>query len=234
MYKLLKIELMKVDCKHYLGIAFLIPVVVLAFLYFFASIPHFDPTVQISDSEIASYSFILNMAFLLNSAGFIFLGATMLGKLIIESYSNKNIYLTLSYPVSRERIFFSKLGIVCLLGSILSALSLAIIDIVFLSAEKILPLVHDQLNIHLLVKQIPMIFLSILLIPAIDTCSLWIGWKKRSIALTFFSSLVLFSLVGNSASLGTNTLFYIFTIFYFFGALFSSLSLVNQVKRIEV
>lgn len=232
--KLFQIELKKVNFKTYLGIALLIPIIVLMFVYFFASIPHFEPSVRTTDPEILSYTFILLMAFLLNTAAFTFLCATMMGKVVMDAYSEKNVYLTLSYPVSRRKLFLTKLSLVSLFCGGLSLLSFGFVSAIFLSIESLAPIVYDQLSLSIFLVQLPFILLSAIIVPAIGLCSLWIGWQKNSLALLILSSIILFSLMSNSANLGTNLVFYIFTFSYLLIALIVTTSLVAKVEKLEV
>ncbi|ANK60203.1 hypothetical protein AYR54_07495 [Loigolactobacillus backii] len=232
--KLFKLELEKVDLKNYLRIALFIPLIVLIFVYFFASVPYFDATTATTDPELLSYNFILLMGFLLNTAAFTFLGATMMGKIVMNAYSEKNVYLTLSYPVSRRKLLFVKLKLVNLFCGVLSMLSFALVISIFLGIEAVIPIVQDQLTLTTYLGQLPFILLSALIVPAISLCSLWIGWKKNSLALLIFSAIILFSLMSNTASLGSGITFYAFTFIYLFLAVIVTLSLISKVDKMEV
>lgn len=194
--KLIQLELKKINTRPYLLTAISIPFISLIFMYFLAFVPKFDSSAA-HDIDLNSYSFIYSIGLIINVAGYICLGTSFISKLIIDAYNEPNIYLTLNYPVTRQKIFTAKLLTCAIFISLGVIFSSVLSSLLFFTLETLLSIVNQSLNLNDLLSFIPITFVSAPLVMSIITISLAIGWKKNSVSLTVISGILLFSIVSN-------------------------------------
>lgn len=234
MFQLMKLEMKKNDFKPYFLAAAIIMLVTLVFTYFFAAIPLFDPTVREASPEIATLSFNLMMTFILNTAAFTCLSATMLGRIVMAAYQEKNGYLTLSYPIQRKKILVSKIWLVILLNVAWTVVSIAVVDSIFLVTQSWLPFLNGPVTMELIRDQIPLIFTAVFLVASISLLALAIGWWRNSLPVILFSGLLLVCVPSNLSSLQNVFLIILVAAFYTIAATIAYHLMVNKVKRMEV
>lgn len=115
--KLIQLEMKKIALTPYLLASVLIPLVTLAMINLLAYAPQIDPSILVTDPEMGTYKFLYILSFIINVAGFSCLGTAMLGKVVMESYNDNYLYLTLSYPIARKKILRAKIFFVnCFVG----------------------------------------------------------------------------------------------------------------------
>ncbi|MGM0240413.1 hypothetical protein [Enterococcus sp. AZ103] len=234
MFKLMKLEMKKNDFKSYFLASGIILVVTLMFAYFFAAIPLIDPSVREGSPEVTTLSFKLMMVFILNTAAFTCLSTTMLGKIVMAAYQEKNGYLTLSYPIQRKKILVSKIWLVILLNTIWTIVSITVVDIIFLGTQSWLPFSNEPVTVGLLVDQIPLIFTAVFLVTSISLLALAIGWWRNSLPAALFSGLLLVCVPSNLSSLQNIFLIIVVAAIYTLAAVIAYHLMVNKVKRMEV
>ena len=200
--KLIQLEWKKISVVPYLLASILIPLAALSLVELLAYAPRIDPSILATDPEMGTYQFLFFISFVINVAGFSCLGTALLSKVIMESYSDKYIYLTLSYPTARQKVFWAKIffciafcGIGIFIGSLFT-------NVLFFISESLFPVVNDSLSYSVMLDQLPLLLVSVLLVTSISLISLAIGWWKKSVALAIVSAMVLCSIPSNLVGIG--------------------------------
>ncbi|MEG0733345.1 MAG: hypothetical protein RR470_13190 [Vagococcus sp.] len=230
--KLIKLEIKKINLMPYLLTALVMPFVSLIFMYFMAFIPKID-TSNASAIEFSSHSFIYTLGLMINIAGFVCLGTTLIGKLVISAYDDKNCYLTLSYPVARKKVLRAKLQTGLLVSSVGIILSGIFSSLLFFISESIFQIVDEPVLFNDVVNFTPLIIVAVFLVVSIITISLSIGWWKNSIPLTIVSGILIYSVSSNLLSAGLPLLL-IFTCFLSLITFITLFFLVKKVNGLEV
>lgn len=211
--KMMMLETKKISMKPYLLTGVSIPFVTLLFLYLLANVPNFDPNVLEHNPEFGLYSFLYKISFIINVAGYTCLCATMLSKIVMEAYSERNLYLTLGYPVARGKILIAKLVLCLGLCSIGVFAGIFVTNILFFFSESIFPFLSDQLTFAEIINQWPWMLTGMVLVISISLIALFIGWRKKSIALTVISAFLLNSIPSNLLTAGNETMIMILSLF---------------------
>ena len=232
--KWIQLEIRKTTMRPYLLTAYLMPFISLLLVYLMAFIPIIDPGELLRSPEIGTYTFIFQLSFLINVAGFVCLGTTMLAKMVMEAYSQRNLYLTFSYPTSRNKILLAKIGLCLFFISIGVFVSIFITNLLFFLSESVLHVVDDTLRFSLIFEQIPMMFLAILLVCSIGILALYLGWLKQSIPLTIISGLLIFSLPSNLMTMGSLPVMIGLTIFLFILSFILFQKILKRINTLEV
>ncbi|MGX7014499.1 hypothetical protein [Vagococcus silagei] len=199
--KLIKLEIKKINFIPYLIASLVMPIVSLGFMYFLSFVPHFDASVT-ADFELTNPQFIFALGLMINIAGFVCIGTALLGRIVLDAYRENTIYLTLSYPISRAKIFKAKLAtciLFCMSSVIISGLFSTLL---FFTSEKIRPILQQPMHFVYVLRTIPMIFIAAILVSSIMLIALFIGWRKKSIALTVTMGVLIFSIPSNFLALG--------------------------------
>ncbi len=231
---LIKIERQKRSLKPYLLTAGIIPLVSLMLVYLIAIVSSQPiPAPVPSGQDMSSYQFFYQISFIANVAGYVMLGAAMLIKYVMEAYSERNIYLTLGYPMSRKKVFFSKL-LLCL--SVIGPgvfISIFVTNTLFFISESVYQLADDTLNFQHVLDQLPLMLTAVVLVISICLIALFIGWLRNSIPLVIISAVLLFSIPSNLMSSGNIFIIMALTVFLFIFSLIIVALLNNKVSRLE-
>lgn len=232
---LVKIERRKKPLKPYLITAVMIPLICLLLLYLvtFVSKQPMPSSVSVGQ-DMSSYTFFYLISFISNVAGYVMLGAAMLVKYVLEAYSGKNRYLTLGYPVSRTKVFFSKLFLSLSVSGIGVFFGIFVTNSLFFLSESLYPLVDDQLMVQTVLDQLPQMVTAVVLVISICLIALFIGWLKNSVPLVMISAILLFSVPSNLVSSGNLFIIAVLTIVLFIFSLVVVGLLKNKVLRMEV
>ncbi|MGG5332889.1 hypothetical protein [Enterococcus sp. AZ163] len=231
---LVKIERQKKSLQSYLIAAVIIPLVCLMLLYLVAFVSKQPmPSSAPSGQDMNSYSFLYQISFISNVAGYVMLGATMLVKYVLEAYSDRNLYLTLGYPVSRTKVFFSKLFLCLSVTSIGVFVSIFVTNTLFFISESLFQLVEDKLTFQSVLNQLPIMLTAAVLVSSICLIALFIGWLKNSVPLVLISAILLFSIPSNLASSGNMSVIAVLTVILFIFGLIVVGVLKNKVLRLE-
>ncbi|MGM0215913.1 hypothetical protein [Enterococcus sp. AZ109] len=231
---LVQIERQKKPLKPYLITAAVIPIVSLLLVYLMAIISGLELSEPIPKAvDTSSYFFFAQISFIGNVAGFVCLGATMLVKYVMEAYSDHNIYLTLGYPVSRTKVFASKLLLCLSVIGIGVFVSIFATNTLFFISESFYQLVDDQLTFQNVLGQLPLMFTAVILVIAICLIALFIGWLKNSIPLVIISAILLYSIPSNLFSSGNTLIMVALSITLFIISLVVVHVLKNKILRME-
>lgn len=231
--KLIQLEMKKISLAPYLLASVLIPFAALALVELVAYAPRIDPSILVTDPEMGTYQFLFFISFVINVSGFACLGTALLGKVIMESYNDKYIYLTLSYPVARKKVLWAKIffctffsGIGVFVGSLFT-------NLLFFVSESLFSVVNDTLSFSAMIDQMPLLLVSMILVTSISLISLAIGWWKKSLALAIVSAMVLCSVPSNLAAVGGEGIVAVISGILLMVSLGVILMVTKKVSRLE-
>jgi ABC-type transport system involved in multi-copper enzyme maturation permease subunit len=190
MTNLINLELRRNKIRTYILAALCITVGILGLLYLFAATPYME-TDDADMAEFMNYADIMVSAAIVNMAAFCILSAVMHSRFVIEEYRGSKAILLFSYPVSRKKVFLSKLALVSITTIIGLIVSDLIVFSVFLGTESVFSLVGDKVTSSLLVQLIILTFVASALAVAIGVISMAIGFQKKSSQITVVSAVVL-------------------------------------------
>lgn len=201
MLKLMKLELRRNSLKTYNIATAAITVVMLGMVYLFANVPTLEP----NESEaymFTSYTNITSLVCVLSMASFAILSATMYSRFVVEEYAGKRAVLLFSYPVSRKKIFNSKIAVVFLYTFLAMLVSSVCVFGVFYLTEVIRPIVQDSLSLPVIAKTLGLIMVYSVLASILGILSLLFGMMKKSVPATIISEVVIIAVLCNVFMLG--------------------------------
>jgi ABC-type transport system involved in multi-copper enzyme maturation permease subunit len=190
MMNLIRLELRRNKIRTYILAALCITAAILGLLYLFAAMPYME-TDDADMAEFMNYTDIMVSAAIVNMAAFCVLSAVMHSRFVVEEYKGSQAILLFSYPVSRKKVFLSKLTLVSITTIVGLIASNLIVFSVFLGMESVFPLVGDKVTPDLLVQLIILTVATSVLATAIGVVSLAIGFSKKSSQVTVVSAVVL-------------------------------------------
>jgi ABC-type transport system involved in multi-copper enzyme maturation permease subunit len=170
-------------------------------LYLFAAMPYMETGDADADmAEFINYAEIMVSAAIVNMAAFCVLSAVMHSRFVIEEYKGSQAILLFSYPVSRKKVFLSKLALVSMTTIAGLIISNLIVFSVFLGMESVFSLVGDKVTSDLLAQLIILTVVTSVLAAAIGVVSLSIGFRKKSSQATVVSAVVLVAVFCSAIS----------------------------------
>lgn len=235
MVKLIKLELRRNNLRTYVISSIIIAVVMLGFLYLFAYAPKLEPNDK--DMEVfLGYNNLIPLFGVLNMAAYCVLSAVIYSKFIIEEYSGKRPILLFSYPVSRKRIFLTKLSVVFIFTVLSMLISNFVIYLIFGISESFMHLVNVAFTPSIMLQAIRVTIVMAFIAASIGIVAAGIGFIKKSVPATIVSAVLIASLMCNIVVNTTSN----FTIMYLFGlvmisvGMLFSVSLIKKVNHMEV
>lgn len=235
MYKLIKLELRRNNLRTYVISSIFIAVVMLGFLYLFAYAPKLEPNDK--DMEVfLGYNNLIPLFGVLNMAAFCVLSAVIYSKFIIEEYSGKRPILLFSYPVSRKKIFLTKLSVVFIFTVLSMLISNFIIYLIFGISESFMHLVKGAFTASIMLQALRVTIAMAFIAASIGIVAVGIGFIKKSVPATIISAVLIASLMCNIVVNTTSNIavMYLFGLIMIFVGMLFSLSLINKVNRMEV
>lgn len=231
--KLIQLEMKKISLAPYLLASVLIPLAALALVELLAYAPQIDPSILVTDPEMGTYQFLFFISFVINVSGFACLGTALLGKVIMESYNDQYIYLTLSYPVARKKVLWAKLVFCTLFSGIGVFVGSLFTNLLFFVSESLFSVVNDTLSFSAMIDQMPLLLISVILVASISLIALAIGWWKKSLALAIVSAMVLCSVPSNLVAVGGEGIMAVVSGILLIVSLGVILMVTKKVSRLE-
>lgn len=197
MLNLIKLELRKNNIGIYLFSALIITVIMIGFIYLFAAIPLIEPNSS-EATAFSHYTDVMSLTALLNMVTFCVLSAVMYSRFIIDEYTGKRALLLFSYPVSRKKVFLSKIMLISIFTIVGLMISNLIVFTVFTMTESVFPLVKDTLTSELIKRILLQTVSMAVLAASLGIIAMWIGFSRKSVPLTIISAVILCSLISNA------------------------------------
>lgn len=206
MLKLIKLEFKKIGLGRLLKsdlIAALVSLGVFMFICFVTRSEGEFPFKNFNDIVMGTDSMVRPI--------YMIFAAVLINRLIIEEYKNKTISVMFMYPISRKKIFISKLIIIFLF----TFFSVIIVDIlitsVFYLVNSLTVFVPVSLQADNIVKGTVQILVNAITCAGLSLIPMYFGMRKKSLTSTIVSSIIMVSIVGSNID-GTFTLYSIIAI----------------------
>lgn len=196
MFDLMKLEIKRNKIRTYIIATIVISICMLGLIYLFAYVPQLEP----NDPDMklfAGYNNIISLFSVLTMFGFCVLSSVMYSRFVIEEYTGKRVILLFSYPISRVRIFISKVAVVSLFTIISMSICNITVFSVFGITEKICPLVNESITLEIIIKAVKTTFVMAVSAAGLGIISMGIGFIQKSVPTTIISAVLLCSLLCN-------------------------------------
>ncbi|WP_029678525.1 ABC transporter permease [Bifidobacterium sp. 7101] len=154
-----------------------------------------------SDPRLSSLAFVLQMAMVILLVGFSLVAAALCNLVFIEPYTGRNLALTLSCPISRDRILLAKLIFVGLFTTLSYLAGTAVTLTVLLLVDRLVGSLGTDSSGSLLVQVLLMMVTSLAGLIGLVGIALSLGFWRRSLPIMFAVLLLLDAVVGNLLSL---------------------------------
>ncbi|QNG60775.1 ABC transporter permease [Bacillus sp. PAMC26568] len=234
MLDLIKLELKKINIRTYINSTIVISIILLGLIYMIAFIPRVetnDPNIHI----FSGYKNIITLFGILNMTVFCILASVMYSRFVIEEYKGNRAILLFSYPISRSKIFLSKVMIVSIFTIISMSISNIIIYFIFGVSETFLPLVNDSITFEVIAKSIMTTIIMAATAVGLSIISMGIGFINKSVPTTIVSAILFCSLFSNiSGALRSITLSTIFMSIAIIAAIFVARNVMKKINLMEV
>ncbi|MGL4874852.1 MAG: ABC transporter permease [Clostridium sp.] len=185
MRNLIKLEMKKFKLQGYIKYALITHLILLFFLIALEIILKIEKK---SVADILEISRIIIGA--MGSVTFSIFASMMLANIVIGEYSNKTINLMFMYPISRKKIFLSKLIIVVIFTFINIVISNLLLSLALVIVNSVFNLFPWDVPINSIIISIPKILLNAILTSGTALIPLYFGMKKKSISTLIVASLI--------------------------------------------
>lgn len=196
MRNLIKLEMKKFKLQGYIKYALITHLILLFFLIALEVILQIEKEPVIDIIEI-------NMIIIgsMGSLTFSIFASIMLANIVISEYSNKTINLMFMYPISRKKIFLSKLIIVVVFTFINIVISNVLLSSSLVIVNSIFDLFPWDVTITSIITSIPNILLNAILTSGTALIPLYFGMKKKSVSTLIVASLIVSAIMysGNGS-----------------------------------
>jgi len=235
MFKYMKLEIKRNNLKPYITAVVIMFFVIIGMLYLFAAIPKMDPTESDLDM-FKSYDSITTLTCLLDMVCFAILSSVMYAKFVVEDYAGKRALLLFSYPVSRKKIFISKVNVVFLFTFLSMAINGILCFGIFYLTESFLSICDDTVTIQVIIKSMVLIIIYSVMAGALGSTSLWFGLWKKSIPATIVSGTLIATIVCQFLAIGMNNVIVVigFTIISIIVAVLLLMESSQKINTLEV
>ncbi len=192
MLRLIQLELQRTNLRPYCISSVIFAFVLLMFIYFAAWVAQVE-----QETQFMNYANLFRISSAVSMIFFSALSATMYAWLITKDYAGSQPDLLFSYPSGRQKVFMVKVFIVFsfIVGAML--LCTAVPMLIFAATESFAPIVTDRLSIELGTAVCRRIALALLAVSATGVLAFWLGFFKKSMAVTLISAFVLAGVYGN-------------------------------------
>lgn len=240
MFNLIFLEIRRSSLTTYMKATLIITIISTGLLYLFTMIPQIDP--KEADAEMfTTYNGLVSLHCLICLVCFTILSAVIYSKYVIEDYCGNRAILLLSYPVKRNKIFWSKIFVVFSFTVISMIICGSVSLGIFYLTKLFFPLHSDILTIPLIINSFGLIIIYSIMTGALGCISLWVGLMKKSTPSTIVSAViivVIFSQLGaisiNSTALFSLTLASGLTILALIIALILLSYLTRKICEMEI
>ena len=152
---------------------------------------YITPPQDIADS-FASFSAILipKIEFVVRSV-FIVFASVLIGRLIIEEYSNKTISILFMYPIGRKTLMMSKLFIIAMFTFLSVVFSNILITCMLYLLNIIYPILRFDLTLPIAIKSLYSFFMSAIATSGMSLIPLYFGMRKKSTTAAIISAVLM-------------------------------------------
>ena len=235
MRNLIRLELKQNNLTPYHIASAIITVVMLGFVYLIAFIPVIEP--GDADAELFhSLYFVIGLAMVVTMGIFSILSATMAAKIVVSEYDGKKAMLLFSYPVPREKVFFSKIIIVFGYTVIAMICCEFIILTIFFASDIVFSFSREYPDFKLALHCVADTIICALIAGFCGMLSLWIGFMKKSVIATIVASCVIITVMCQIAAvmIFSTASLHIMTLIVGTTALIGYWNMRRRIKKMEI
>lgn len=234
MRELIQLEIQRNKLVSYIKAWLIITGTMLAFLYLVAVIPRIEPQ-EAAQEIFNTYQGHSSLNGILYMAMFTIFTAVLYARFVVEEYAGGRALLLFSYPVNREKIFFSKIILVLVLsvgGALLSGIAGFSI---FYMTEAIFPICQDVLSFSVIINTLIKLLVYSVMAAAAGSIALWFGFRQKSVLTTIISAVILIVVASQclSAAQGSLPVAAFLTAISMLAAIILLLSTSKSVKTME-
>lgn len=204
MIKLMKLEIAKMGLGWYVKAAIIANVAIVTLMFM---IGYFEG-VEVKN-EIANIGELYIIAGAMVRSTFIVMAAVLISKLIIDEYKKKTILVMFMYPVSRKKLFASKLAIVAILTFVAIIISHIFTLSMLIGINHFFHIIEEAPVPLDYAAQLASIVSFAFAAAGASLVPLYFGMRKHSVPATILSSLLIVMLTSSS-----NPVFSLATIIY--------------------
>ena len=192
MFSIIKLEMKKFKMSGYIKGVLISNLIISIAFWFMVCI---TPAEEIAAS-FASFSGILipKVEFLVRSV-FIIYAAVLIGRLIIEEYSNKTITILFMYPIARKKLMISKLAIIVMFTFLSVLFSNVFITCMLYLFNTVYPVLQFDLTVPIAIKSLYGFFMSAIATSGMSLIPLYFGMRKKSTIAAMISAVLMVALL---------------------------------------
>lgn len=195
MLKLMKMELKKFPISGYTRGASIAMLAILLFMVLM-----FWTTVLEGEAILDTQVDCVDMVNILVNDVFLIFAAVMFSKYVIGEYSSRSINILFTYPISRKKLIWSKILLVCsfmviimILANVFVLTSMYVIN----TFTNTIPVTIDAAFLSATTLKI---ITNSIAFSLISTLCLYFGMRKKSKVATIVSSVILVSIIGSTTN----------------------------------
>lgn len=235
MRQLIKLEMQKHKLQAYTFASIIITITMIALIYLFAYAPRFDP----NDADLLifqGYDNIILFYSVVQMTVFCVFSCVIYARFIIDAYQGKRLLLLFSYPISRKKIFFSKIMIVSLFIGLSMIICNTFVFTTFFLTESIYPIVEDSFSFILIIDALQTTFIMIIAAASLSVIATGIGFFMKSVPAALIAGVILSSMFCNiTFYFSANDMFLsIFMMIALLGATIMIILLTKKINALEV
>ncbi|GKU27342.1 ABC transporter permease [Clostridium folliculivorans] len=151
-----------------------------------------------SDEKLNSWNAIILLSFAVVSLITNVFTCILSGELFMEEYKTKTINIMFTYPISRTKIYFAKLLVMCLYCGIISILGAIIFFSVANIANYIYPAITDSFTIEITVKIVVLTIFYTIFNSFVSITYSFFSTVKVSIPLMVVSCILILNATSNN------------------------------------
>ncbi|MFP7158001.1 ABC transporter permease [Priestia aryabhattai] len=200
MLKLMKLEYKKHRLSRYIKNV----VICILAIFFIAALMGWGSRNEI-EPMYPDYADFMSLANIFIRIVFICFSSVILSRLIIDEYKNKTIQLLFTYPLQRKKLMQAKLLIVFVFCFVSIIIATFIIDLLIFWINPHIYLVEKPVKVNDIISTVPSTIIGALMMAGVSLIPLFFGMRKKSVATTITSSLVIGFLINATISSGGET-----------------------------
>lgn len=193
MLKLMKLELKKNKMGWYWKGALIASFLIIVFTGLVSYVEEKD-----LKEAFSSFDEIFLLLSVLVRVVFVVFAAVLIGKLIINEYSNKTISIMFTYPVPRKKLIAAKLLLIMGITFITILISNVTVIVVFITLNSVLHIIPGTPSMELLINEGIKMLIQALSAVGISMVPLYFGMRKKSVVATIVSSFILISMLNSN------------------------------------
>lgn len=151
-----------------------------------------------SDLMFQNYTEFMSLTNIIIRITFIIFSAVILSRLVIDEYKSNTIQLLFAYPLQRKKLMQAKLSIVfgfCFFSIIIATV---VISILTYFVNPMIGFFEAPVSMGEMIATLPTTVINAFMMAGISLISLYFGMRKKSVATTITSSVLIGCVINSS------------------------------------